>query len=197
MQARANSCMGCLAGCGVALLILVVVALALVNVIVAGAQEAPELVCGANDAWFFSQDTWLIWLVPLEDKRCLWGTPDDENSLQRPGRCGWNAEHNQLVVLTHNWYCDANSCPVGVGGVSDIPLLEPGDEAALCEFGVLWRGRVVENVVSHGEVQPQDDFRCGADVCGTIVTSTGVRAYEWGPTGEFVVVRLSYTRAGQ
>lgn len=158
--------------------------------------RAPELVCGATDAWFFSQDTWLIWLVALEDKQCLWGTPDDENSLQRPGHCNWNAERNRLVVLTHNWYCNPDDCPVGVGGVSDIPLLDVGERVSLCEYGTLWRGRVVSSeMVTTGDPTPQDDFDCPGDVCGTIVTSVGPRSGRYGPAAGYWLVRMSYVRA--
>ena len=197
MQEKANTCMGCLAGCGVALLVIVVVVLALLNVVVAGAQGDGD--AGAScegGAWFESETTGRIWLVNFEETLgCRWGTPDDMDALQRTGRCGWDAVFNRFAVLTHNWKCDAWTCPVGKGWVSNIPLLDVGDRADLCEFGALWRGRVVEVVDSDGSVQPQDDFRCGGDACGTIVTSVGDRLSEWGPTGRFVVVRLRYTRA--
>lgn len=155
--------------------------------------QAQTLTCAEGDLWFFSEDTWLIWLTPLEDKACLWGTPDDANSLQRPGRCGWEAEHNRFAVLTHNWYCDANNCPTGVGGVSDIPLLDVGERVQLCEYGKLWQGRVVSSErVTTGHPQPQTDFECGADVCGTIVTSVGPRAGRYGPAEGYWLVRMAY-----
>lgn len=160
------------------------------------ALPAPNLICDASGAWFFSDDTWLIWLVPLEDKQCLWGTPEDENSLQRPGRCDWQSERNRLVVLTHNWNCSPDDCPVGVGGVSDIPLLDVGERVALCEWGDLWRGRVVwSEMVTTGDPTPQTDFDCAGDVCGTIVTSVGPRSGRYGPAAGYWLVRISYVRA--
>ena len=175
------------------LLILALVATAYAPV---AAQPAPDLTCGDTDAWFFSDDTWLQWLVALEDKACAWGTKDDENSLQRPGRCGWESEHNRLVVLTHNWYCTPDNCPIGVGGVSDIPLLDVRERVSLCEYGTLWRGRIVSSAfVDDGDPQPQTDFTCGTDVCGTIVTSVGARAGRNGPAAGYWLVRISYTRA--
>lgn len=196
MDNRLNAGLGCTAGCAVALIILIVVALALVNVAVAGAQaplERPDLTCADSDAWFWSDDTWLVWLVTLESKACLWGTPDDANSLQRPGHCNWDSQHNRLVVLTHNWYCDANNCPKGVGGVSDIPLLEEGEGVQLCEFGRLWTGSVTwSELVTDGDPQPQTDFECGSETCGTIVTSYGHRLWPNGPAEGYWLVRIQY-----
>lgn len=159
-------------------------------------QPAPDLTCRDTDVWFWSDDTWTLWLVPLEDKACLWGTPEDENSLQRPGRCDWESERNRLVVLTHNWYCNPDDCPVGVGGVGDIPLLDVGERVALCEYGAAWRGRVIESeMVTTGDPTPQTDFDCAGDVCGTIVTSVGARAGRYGPAAGYWLVRISYVRA--
>lgn len=200
MRETTNDVLGCAAGCGVALLIAAVVILALLNVVVAGAEPptstpTPVPVTCHEGTWFDSEPTGRIWLVSFEETLgCRWGTPDDQDALQRAGKCGWEAASNRFAVLTHNWKCDRWTCPIGEGWVSNIPLLEPGDRVELCEFGNYWRGRVVETILSHGEVQPQDDFTCRGEACGTIVTSTGERQGEWGPTGQFVVVRISYTR---
>lgn len=154
--------------------------------------QAPE--CGEGDAWFFSEDTWTLWLQNFEEtKRCAWGTPEDENSLQRTGYCGLPEQQNRLMVLTHNWYCNADHCPTGVGGVSDIPLLEAGERVQLCEYGRLWRGRVTESFfVGDSDPQPQTDFDCGLPVCGTIVTSVGNRAGRYGPAEGYWLVRMAY-----
>lgn len=179
-------------------LMLVVAALMLASAPVISAQDAPgeepsRAMCEGG-AWFDSEQTGRIWLVNFEETLgCQWGRPEDVAALQRSGRCGLPWQRNHFQVLTHNWKCTRLDCPVGKGWVSNIPLLELGDPVELCEFGNLYTGVVIENlVVTDSDPQPQSEFDCEGVYCGTIVTSTGERRSEWGPTGQFTLVRISY-----
>ena len=146
--------------------------------------------------WFESARTGRLTLVDFEqDLRCVWGTVDDKNALQRSGKCGMETQRNDLIVLTHNWYCGWFDCPVGsvYPNETNIPKLRAGEQTSLCDGGRLWRGTVVSaiHVGRDRAISPQTEFNCGGGKCGTIVTSVGKRYWDWGPA-DYVVVRMRF-----
>lgn len=144
-----------------------------------------------DERWFYSATTGHIDLADFErDRHCIWGTIQDTNALQRSGFCGLPKQANDRIVLTHNWKCDGSYCPTGLGKESNIPLLQPGDQIELYDYGYLHRGVVLEKIlVRDGKIKPQDNFPCSAPLCGAIVTSVGDRRGLWGPA-DYVVVRF-------
>lgn len=169
-----------------------IIVLLLLTTFSATAQEKPECEGGA---WFESSSiSHRIWLVSFQETLgCQWGRPEDQNALQRSGFCGIPKQRNDFIVLTHNWRCTATNCPVGEGWVTDIGTMAVGDTASLCDFGTLYAGTVIwAEKVTDSDPQPQTEFDCPGDVCGTIVTSVGKRLWENGPAEGFYLVRISY-----
>ena len=146
--------------------------------------------------WFESARTGRLELANFsQELRCQWGTVDDKNALQRSGECGLPAQRNDLIVLTHNWYCGWFDCPVGsiYPNETNIPRLRAGERTALCDGGRLWTGTVIANIYVGKErsISPQTEFACGGAKCGTIVTSVGKRYWTYGPA-DYVVVRMRF-----
>lgn len=143
-----------------------------------------------SELYFESEKTGRI---DLAEFNCIWGTPDDKNSLQVSNECGLPKQKNHFMVLTHNWLCDGESCPSGLGWVTNIPMLERSDKALLCDGSRLWKGTVISSrFVDYGQQpMPQTEFQCPTKVCGTIVTSYGKQDATFRAEG-FWLVRLSY-----
>ena len=169
-------------------------------IVLAGLIAAqPVLAVACSGMWFESQRTGHLTLVNFTvDLQCQWGRTEDKNALQRSGECGMQKQKNDLIVLTHNWQCGWYDCPTGFidPQESNIPLMKPGEKVQLCDGGTLWDGRVVKAITEARKlaVNPQDNFTCAGEKCGTIVTSFGKRDWSWGPVN-YAVIRISYTRA--
>lgn len=169
-------------------------------VVIAGLIAAqPVLAAVCSGYWFESKRTGRLELVNFSnDLQCQWGRVEDRNALQRSGECGLPYQKNDLIVLTHNWYCGWYDCPVGsiYPNETNIPLLGAGESVQLCDGGTLWNGRVMANIQEARSlgVRPQDNFSCAGERCGTIVTSWGKRDHPTGPA-KYAVVFISYVRA--
>lgn len=160
----------------------------------------PVLAAACSGYWFESARTGRLELANFsQELQCRWGTVDDRDALQRSGECGMPTQKNDLIVLTHNWLCGWYDCPTGsiYPHEANIPLMQPGETALLCDGAELWAGRVIANIhvgKDDRALKPQTEFSCAGEKCGAIVTSMGVRYWNWGPA-DYAVVRLSYVRA--
>lgn len=150
--------------------------------------------CGAQGAYFESALTGRIDLVNFAvDLDCAWGLRSDAPALQRSGECGLPLQKNDLIVVTHNLSCYADSCPLERGKLSGIGLLRRGDKVALFDGATLWQGRVTWfGHVTDQSLAPQAEYDCAAEKCGAAVTSSGDRL----PDGRFAycLVRFALRR---
>lgn len=149
---------------------------------------------GQSGAWFESAATGRITLVDLANERgCRWGLADDVPALQRAGTCGEPGKRNHFQVLTHNINCNWTRCPAKRGDVSGIALLQVSDRVRLFDGTTIWTGRVIWSAyIENGCPQPQAEFECPTEVCGTAVTSFGpVRPDD---TFGYYLVRIAYAR---
>lgn len=159
----------------------------------------PALAAACSGIWFDSARTGRLHLANFSaELGCRWGTVDDRDALQRSGECGLPYQKNDLIVLTHNWWCGWYDCPIGsiYPNETNIPLMAAGEGVLLCDGATLWQGVVRANIREARAlgVKPQDNFSCTGERCGTIVTSWGKRDHPTGPA-KYAVVIISYVRA--